>query len=97
MKTVSMHEARTQLSRLLRRVAAGEDILIANRGVPVARPGPRAAKESAACSGNLILTRLCPRLPSSYSKAERKAPNENQDELVTFLPDTTVFLFGPLL
>ena len=47
MKQVNTHEAKTHLSRLLRRVAAGEDILIANRGVPVARlvpvtaPGPR--------------------------------------------------------
>ena len=37
MKTVNTHEAKTQLSRLLRRVAAGEEITIANRGVPVAR------------------------------------------------------------
>ena len=37
MKQVNTHEAKTQLSRLLRRVAAGEEITIANRGVPVAR------------------------------------------------------------
>ena len=37
MKAVNTHEAKTQLSRLLRRVAAGEEIVIANRGVPVAR------------------------------------------------------------
>jgi prevent-host-death family protein len=37
MKTVNTHEAKTQLSRLLRRVAAGEEITIANRGVPIAR------------------------------------------------------------
>ena len=36
-KEVNTHEAKTQLSRLLRRVAAGEEITIANRGVPVAR------------------------------------------------------------
>jgi prevent-host-death family protein len=36
MKEVNTHEAKTQLSRLLRRVAAGEEITIANRGVPVA-------------------------------------------------------------
>jgi prevent-host-death family protein len=34
---VNTHQAKTQLSRLLRRVAAGEEIIIANRGVPVAR------------------------------------------------------------
>jgi prevent-host-death family protein len=37
MKQVNIHEAKTQLSKLLRRVAAGEEILIAKRGVPVAR------------------------------------------------------------
>lgn len=40
---MNTHEAKTQFSRLLRRVAAGEEITIANRGVPVARlvPVPR--------------------------------------------------------
>ncbi len=32
-----MHEAKTQLSRLLDRVERGEDIVIARRGRPVAR------------------------------------------------------------
>jgi prevent-host-death family protein len=43
MKAVNTHDAKTQFSRLLRRVAAGEEITIANRGVPVARlvPVPR--------------------------------------------------------
>lgn len=39
-KEVNTHEAKTQLSRLLRRVAAGEEITIANRGVPMARLVP---------------------------------------------------------
>ena len=37
MTTVSVHEAKTHLSRLLQRVADGEEILIANRGTVVAR------------------------------------------------------------
>lgn len=37
---MNTHEAKTRLSRLLRRVAAGEEITIANRGVPVARLVP---------------------------------------------------------
>ena len=37
MKTVNIHEAKTHLSRLLRRVAAGEEIVIAKGGRPVAR------------------------------------------------------------
>ncbi|MDE2721224.1 type II toxin-antitoxin system prevent-host-death family antitoxin [Candidatus Palauibacter polyketidifaciens] len=34
---VNVHEAKTQLSRLLAGVEAGEDIVIARRGEPVAR------------------------------------------------------------
>ena len=41
-----MHEAKTQLCRLLQRVAAGEEITISNRGVPVARLTPVARKSS---------------------------------------------------
>ncbi|CAN5554617.1 MAG: type II toxin-antitoxin system prevent-host-death family antitoxin [Acidimicrobiia bacterium] len=34
---VNVHEAKTQLSRLLADVAGGGDVVIARRGVPVAR------------------------------------------------------------
>ena len=34
---VNMHEAKSSLSRLVKRAAAGEDIVIANHGKPVAR------------------------------------------------------------
>jgi prevent-host-death family protein len=37
MTTVNIHEAKTHLSRLLDRVAAGEEIIIAKAGTPVAR------------------------------------------------------------
>jgi prevent-host-death family protein len=47
MKAVNTHEAKTHLSRLLRRVAAGEEITIANRGVPVARLVPVSDKKDA--------------------------------------------------
>jgi prevent-host-death family protein len=36
-RVVSVSEAKAQLSRLLRAVETGEDIVIARRGVPVAR------------------------------------------------------------
>jgi len=36
-KTVNVHEAKTQLSRLLERVERGEEIVIARAGTPVAR------------------------------------------------------------
>lgn len=37
MVEVNVHEAKTQLSRLLARVEAGEDVLISRSGRPVAR------------------------------------------------------------
>lgn len=37
---VNVHEAKTHLSRLLRRVEAGEELVIARAGVPVARLVP---------------------------------------------------------
>ena len=37
MAVVNVHEAKTQLSRLLAQVEAGEDVVIARRGAPVAR------------------------------------------------------------
>ena len=41
MRTVNIHAAKTQLSRLVE-AAAGEEIIIAKAGKPVARLGPRA-------------------------------------------------------
>ncbi len=40
MKMVNVHQAKTELSRLLEAVEAGEDIIIARSGVPVARLVP---------------------------------------------------------
>ena len=37
METVNIHEAKTQLSRLLARAHAGEEIIIAKAGTPYAR------------------------------------------------------------
>ncbi len=46
MTTVNIHEAKTQLSRLVARVARGESFIIAKAGKPLARVIPIAAKES---------------------------------------------------
>jgi prevent-host-death family protein len=40
MAGVNVHEAKTQLSRLLQRVAAGEEITISRAGKPIARLVP---------------------------------------------------------
>lgn len=37
MKAVNVHEAKTNLSRLLKRVARGQEVIIARAGKPVAR------------------------------------------------------------
>ncbi len=37
MVTVNVHEAKTKLSQLLTKVEAGEDVIIARSGTPVAR------------------------------------------------------------
>jgi prevent-host-death family protein len=44
MTTVSIQEAKTHLSRLLRRVAAGEEVVIAKSGTPVAKLVPMTDK-----------------------------------------------------
>jgi prevent-host-death family protein len=43
MTEVNVHEAKTHLSQLLRRVAAGEEIVIARAGKPIARLVPAEA------------------------------------------------------
>jgi prevent-host-death family protein len=48
---VNVHEAKTQLSRLLERVAAGEEIVIAKAGRPVARLVPFAGAVATRQSG----------------------------------------------
>ena len=47
MVQVNVHEAKTQLSRLLAQVEAGEEVVIARNGVPVARlvAAPRKARK----------------------------------------------------
>lgn len=45
-ETINIHEAKTQLSKLLSRVALGEEFTIANRGVPVAKLIPYSPLEN---------------------------------------------------
>ncbi len=42
--TVNVHEAKTHLSRLLEAVEAGEDVVIARAGKPIARLVPATAR-----------------------------------------------------
>jgi prevent-host-death family protein len=43
MHTVNIHEAKTNLSRLVEEVAAGQEVIIAKAGKPMARLVPLAA------------------------------------------------------
>ncbi|MDE2782535.1 MAG: type II toxin-antitoxin system Phd/YefM family antitoxin [Gemmatimonadota bacterium] len=59
MSTINVHEAKTHLSRLLARVEAGEEIVIARSGKPVARlvgyPGNRPVRRFGSLRGHLIV------------------------------------------
>jgi prevent-host-death family protein len=58
MAQVGIHEAKTHLSRLLRRVAGGEVIVIAKGGTPLARLVPihsRARRELGRDAGGVVL------------------------------------------
>ena len=58
MFVVNVHEAKTQLSRLLARVEAGEDIVIARRGEPVARLvgcKPRSKRQADILKGKVVI------------------------------------------
>ena len=59
MPIVSVHEAKMRLSRLLAQVEAGEDVVIARRGKPVARLvscKPRTERRFGAMKGKIALT-----------------------------------------
>ena len=46
MNQINIHQAKTQFSRLVERVAGGEEIIIAKSGKPVARLIPYAPKRA---------------------------------------------------
>lgn len=60
MRIVNMHAAKTRLSELIQRVHAGEDIVIARNGTPVAKlvrvDAPAAARTFGALAGHLTVT-----------------------------------------
>lgn len=58
MPAVNVHEAKTHLSRLLARVEAGEEVIIARRGRPVARLvgyRPRGKRQSDVLKGKIAV------------------------------------------
>ena len=58
MPVVNVHQAKTQLSRLLAQVEAGEEVVIARRGEPVARLvrcKPRGKRQFGAMRGQIVV------------------------------------------
>jgi prevent-host-death family protein len=70
-KAVSVHEAKTQLSKLLVRVTSGETIVIERRGEPVAQLVAVGPRKSARVPGNdaVRLHGDFEKLPSRLRKA----------------------------
>ena len=58
-QTINVHDAKTHFSRLLDRVMAGEEIIIAKAGVPVARlvpiNSPPAQRKPGTAKGKMIV------------------------------------------
>ncbi|GAA3080752.1 type II toxin-antitoxin system Phd/YefM family antitoxin [Pseudonocardia yunnanensis] len=77
---VNVYEAKTHLSRLLERVEAGEEIVIARNGRPVARLVPARRQRS-------------PRVPGAWKGQGWIADdfNEPDEELIDLVEDGPVF------
>jgi prevent-host-death family protein len=74
MDTVNVHEAKTHLSRLLERVEAGEEIVLARNGKAVARlvPVGRATRHPGAMKGHIRVRRdFDSPLPAGITRAFR--------------------------
>lgn len=60
MNTVNIHEAKTHLSAILKRVESGEEILIAKSGQPIARISPLAPaagkRKPGSAKGRLVVS-----------------------------------------
>jgi prevent-host-death family protein len=73
-QTVNVHEAKTHLSRLLERVEAGEEIVLARNGKAVARlvPVGRQARRPGSMKGRIRIRRdFDAALPEGTAKAFR--------------------------
>lgn len=76
MRTVNIHEAKTHLSRLIDAVTAGEEIVIARAGRPVARLAPLETRteprQPGALAGRIWIAKdYDAPLPESLGKAFR--------------------------
>ncbi len=73
MIVVGMHEAKTHFSKLVKRAAAGEEIIVANAGRPVAKivafvPTP-AARKPGMLAGKITIKPGFDDLPPGFAEA----------------------------
>jgi prevent-host-death family protein len=70
---VNMHEAKTHLSELVEKVEAGEEVVIARAGRPIARLVPfqpkRAPRQLGLCRGQIRIAADFDELPSDIQRA----------------------------
>jgi len=70
---VGMHEAKTQLSKLVKRAAAGEEIVVANAGKPVAKivayTPPRTVRKLGMLAGQITIKPGFDYLPPGFREA----------------------------
>lgn len=60
MPTVNIHAAKTHLSRLVEKAAAGEEVIIAKAGVPVARLVPMDSRANKKRIAGLLKVKIPP-------------------------------------
>jgi prevent-host-death family protein len=79
MRTVNIHTAKAQLSRLVEAAAAGEEIIIAKSGRPVARLGPSSAREESAVSASSPGNCACRRILMLRRRTKSSPPSKTAD------------------
>ena len=84
MAVVNVHQAKTQLSRLLAQVEAGEEVIIARRGEPVARLvrcKARGRRQFGAMKGKLVIDdKFFDPLPEDELRAWEGDPEAGEGE-----------------
>ena len=73
MTVVNMHEAKTNLSKLVQRAAAGEEIIVAKAGEPVAKivaytPPPRKPRVPGSMKGKIWIAPDFDEIPEEFEE-----------------------------
>jgi prevent-host-death family protein len=72
MTVVNMHEAKTNLSKLVKRAAAGEEIIVAKAGEPVAKivpyTAPKERRQPGALKGQIKILPGFDEIPEEFEE-----------------------------